>query len=158
MNMKLYKSCYDLAALSTCVQQNDKNGISHYMSNARIDFTDNFFAVARYKVVCSDYLSTSDYEVHEFEISFIRDERLVETLHFKKKIDRKNLGSLANPDLDLDSKLEAIKEYRPTLSDKLDMVFKKSMLAKHEADMIIEKNRKLFEEITKKQTKTPVKK
>lgn len=158
MNMKLYKSCYDLAALSTCVQQNDKNGISHYMSNARIDFTDNFFAVARYKVVCSDYLSLTDYEMHEFEISFIRDEKLVETFHFKKTIDKKNLGSLANPDLDLESKLGAIKEYRPTLSDKLDVAFKKTKLASHEVDMIIEKNKKLFEEITQKQAKTPVKK
>lgn len=153
MNMKLYKSCYDLAALATCVQPNEKNDIWHYMADARIEFTDNFFAVAKYKVVCSDYLSVTDYEIHEFEINFIRDEKLVETFHFKKTIDRKNLGSLANPDLDLESKLQAIKEFRPSLSDKLDVAFKKTKLASHEVDMIIEKNKKMFEELTSKQNK-----
>ena len=152
MNMKLYKSCYDLAALSTCVHKDANVALWDVMADNRIEFTDNFFAVAKYKVVCSDYLSVSDYEVHEFEISFIRDEKLVDTFHFKKRIDRKNVGSLANPKLSVDTKLASIKEYRPSFSEKVDAAFRKTNLASHEIDMIIAKNKQMFEEITKTKT------
>lgn len=158
MNMKLYKSCYDLAALSTCVHKDANVALWDVMADNRIEFTDNFFAVAKYKVVCSDYLSASDYEVHEFEISFIRDEKLVDTFHFKKRIDRKNVGSLANPKLSVDTKLAAIKEYRPSFSEKVDAAFRKTNLASHEIDMIIAKNKNIFEEVTHSQTKTVSKK
>lgn len=153
MNMKFYKSCYDLAALSTCVQQNANNKIWHYMSDARINFDDNFYAIAKYKVVCSDFLSASDYENHEFSISFVRDGQVVETLHFRKKIDRTNIGSLANPELSLEDKLKAIREYRPSVSNSLEFALKKTKLSSKEVKMVIDRDKKMFEELTVTQKK-----
>ena len=149
MNITFYKSCYDLAALSTCAKKNKDNAIWRDYADARIDITDNFFAIAKYRVSCSDYLSATEYEEHEFEINFIRDEKLVDTLRFKKIIDKKNIGSLANPTLSLEETLKAIKDYRPNFSEQFENIFKKTNLQKHEIDMIIEKAQMMFETLTK---------
>ena len=146
MNIKFFKSCYDLAALSTCFKVDNKM-VSDCLVEERIEFTDNFFAVARYKCVCSDY------ENHEFSITFIRDDKLVETFDFETKVNEKKVGSLANPEISLEEKLKYIKEYSPRKTTKLENMFRKSKLASYEQDMVIERCKKVFESIIPSQIK-----
>lgn len=158
MNMKFYKSCYDLAALTTCIQESKDTLNLGDRVQERIEFTDNFFAVAQYKFLGSDYLSAFDYEVHNFSISFIRDDKLVETINFEKKFDCNKVGFLANPKLSKEAKLEVIKECRPTKSEQFENMFKKTKLQSHEVAMIIEKNKRMFNELVPTQEKKKSKK
>ena len=158
MNIKFYKSCFDLAALATCVKDNSGALRVGDRIQERIEFADNFFAVAQYKYLGSDYLSAFDYEHHEFSISFIREDYLVETIHFEKKFDCKKLGTLANPKLDLNSKMEVIKECRPTTAEKLENMFTKTKLASHEMAMVISKNKKMYESLIPAEPKKTAKK
>lgn len=159
MNMKFFKSCYDLAALSTCVQEDgDRTMLSDHIAETRIEFTDNFFAVARYKCICSDYLSPNEYENHEFSIVFIRDENLVESFEFGTNVEGKNVGSLLNPQLSLEEKLAAIKDYSPSRSVKLDNLFRKTKLQEHEQAMVMNKCRKVFASISTEQTQQAARK
>lgn len=157
MNIKFFKSCYDLAALSTCVQENAEKKLWNYQADSRVDFSDNFHAITKYEVLCSDYMSLKDYEIHEFYISFVRDGKEVESYKFEKKIDRTNVGSLANPKLDLDKKLAAIKAYRPKGGLQLDIMLKKTQLTNEEINMVMKKNEEIFNEIVRKQQNQQVK-
>ena len=152
MNIKFFKSCYDLAALSTCFKADNNKTFSDSLVEECIEFTDNFFAVARYKCVCSNY------ESHEFSLTFIRDDKLVETFEFITKVNGKNVGSLANPEIGLEEKLKYIKEYSPRKMTEFENMFKKSKLASYEQDMVIEKCKKKFESIVSNQAKKITKK
>ena len=144
MNIKFFRSCYDLAAFATCIEKDVDRRISDHIVENRIEFTDNFFAVARYEALCSDYLSPSEYENHKFSIVFVRDDDFLEKFEFETKVDGKNVGSLANPAVTMGEKLNFIKEYGPSRSTKFENFFKKTKLAPHEQAMVIEKCRKIF--------------
>ena len=89
MNIKVFKNLYDLAELSTCFKADNNKTFS-------------------------DYLSPTEYGNHEFSITFIRDDKPVETFDFGTKVNEKNVGSLANPEIGLEEKLEYVKEYSPS--------------------------------------------
>jgi hypothetical protein len=158
MNIKFYKSCYDLAAFATCLKDGKPTLTIGDRVQERIEFTDNFFVVAQYKFLGSDYLSSFDYEVHSFSINFIRDDELVESINFEKKFDCKKVGSLADPRVNKEAKMEVIKECRPTKAEQFENMFKKTKLQSHEVAMVIAKNKKLFDELVAKQEIKNVKK
>jgi hypothetical protein len=103
-------------------------------------------------------LSSFDYEVHSFSINFIRDDALVESINFEKKFDCKKVGSLADPRVNKEAKMEVIKECRPTKVEQFENMFKKTKLQSHEVAMVIAKNKKLFDELVAKQEIKNVKK
>lgn len=144
MNMNFYESCYDIAALSTCVlRDNDRIDESFWDTRVQVPFTDSLSAIAKYEGITSDEMSMSDYEFHYFELEFLRDGQLLDYFRYQKKIPHLRIGELHNKGLDLNSKLSAIQEFRPGIGSKIKAFGAKTYLTNEEIDAVIKKAEEL---------------
>ena len=119
MNMKFFDDCYNMIALSTCVLNTENNDNWFYGNEQQVKITDNLSAVTTYDNICSDDLSAFDYEVHCFSISFFRDGKLLNRYSYESRFNKNVLGSLANPKLSIEAKLNTLSKLKPGLKTRL---------------------------------------
>lgn len=149
MNMKFYDSCYNMAALSTCVLSNSKDrGEWVFGKTDQISITENLTAVVKYEELCSDEMSISDYEIHYFSIEFFRNGLLLDSFSFEKKINKTMFGSLANPELSIEAKMKVFNKLKPNLRSKIRNLITLTTLTPQEVEAVITKTEELTENVS----------
>lgn len=150
MKANFLESCYKVSALSTCILNNDENPNWLYGATSQVKITDELTAITKYEPIISDYISPYDYECHIFAIDFIRNGEFLHGLAYERKIDKKVNGSLANPDLPLEIKLDALKGLQPGFRGKIQSLTTRTLLTPDEEKALIEKGISLQEEAERK--------
>ena len=143
MNTKFLSSCFTIASLSTCVL-NEVNDDCLNGDTIQVPITDRISAVVSYSFICSDYMSLSDYEVHEFHIEFFRDGKLLDGLTFETKYNKQKFGSLTNPNLHVERKLTSLSDLKPGLRDKIKALGMTTLLDPDEVKAVINKSDELI--------------
>lgn len=151
MKMNFLDNCYKLSALSTCVLSEKDNDDWYYGATEQIKFSDHLTAVTKYEPLTSDYMSPYDYEVHLFSIDFFRDGKLLEGFAYERKINQTLYGSLANPDLTIDAKMQTIANLKPGLRSKVRSLTTTSLLTPEEVQLVSSKSIEFQEQAEKKQ-------
>ena len=145
MNMKFFDDCYNLFALSTCVLNTENNDNWFYGNEQQVKITDNLSAVTTYDNICSDDLSAFDYEVHCFSISFFRDGKLLNRYSYESRFNKNVLGSLANPKLSIEAKLNTLSKLKPGLKTRLKTLTMTTNLTPEEIQAVNAKADELIE-------------
>lgn len=151
MKMNFLDNCYKISALSTCVLSEKENADWYYGATEQIEFSEHLTAVTKYEPLTSDYMSPYDYEVHLFSIDFFRDGQLLEGFAYERKINQALYGSLANPDLTIDAKLQTIANLKPGLRSKVRSLTTTSLLTPEEVQLVTAKSVELQEQAEKRQ-------
>lgn len=150
MKTKFLDSCYKVSALSTCILNKEPNPDYLYGATSQVQITDNLTAITKYEPLLSDYISPYDYEFHVFSIDFIRNGEFLHGFAYERKINKKLNGSLANPELPLEVKLDTLKTLNPGLRGKLQSLTTTSILTPEEEKALIAKGTELQEEAERK--------
>lgn len=145
MNMKFFDDCYNMIALSTCVLNTENNDNWFYGNEQQVKITDNLSAVTTYDNICSDDLSAFDYEVHCFSISFFRDGKLLNRYSYESRFNKNVLGSLANPKLSIEAKLNTLSKLKPGLKTRLKTLTMTTNLTPEEIQAVNAKADELIE-------------
>lgn len=145
--MKFFNSCYNMIALSTCVLNNNNNGNWYYGTKEQIILNDRLTAVTKYENLCSDYMSLYDYEIHYFSVDFFRDGKLLDSFSYERKINKKEFGSLANPELSVETKLNIINGLKPGLRSKIEALTMSTCLTPDEMNAVVYKTEELTESV-----------
>lgn len=145
MNMKFFDDCYNMIALSTCVLNTENNDNWFYGNEQQVKITDNLSAVTTYDNICSDDISAFDYEVHCFSISFFRDGKLLNRYSYESRFNKNVLGSLANPKLSIEAKLNTLSKLKPGLKTRLKTLTMTTNLTPEEIQAVNAKADELIE-------------
>jgi len=146
MKMDLFNSCYNIATLATCVLDIDEENMDWIFSKEKqIVLTDNLSLLVRYTYISSDYMSLYDYEDHRFTIRFFRDNELIDGFAFNAKLPKIRFGSIANPELSTEVKMQAINAIKPKLVSRISGLKTKTNLNSEEINVIVNKSRELVE-------------
>lgn len=145
MNMKFFDDCYNMIALSTCVLNTENNDNWFYGNEQQVKITNNLSAVTTYDNICSDDLSAFDYEVHCFSISFFRDGKLLNRYSYESRFNKNVLGSLANPKLSIEAKLNTLSKLKPGLKTRLKTLTMTTNLTPEEIQAVNAKADELIE-------------
>ena len=143
--MKFFDDCYNMIALSTCVLNTENNDNWFYGNEQQVKITDNLSAVTTYDNICSDDLSAFDYEVHCFSISFFRDGKLLNRYSYESRFNKNVLGSLANPKLSIEAKLNTLSKLKPGLKTRLKTLTMTTNLTPEEIQAVNAKADELIE-------------
>ncbi len=128
MNSNLYENCIMIAALASCIIKDDDNEYIHFGYKKPIEFSDELKAVINYESLCSTDNSKKDYEIHKFIIKFYKKDTIIDSVEYEKKLNKKYYGSLANPRLSIEEKLEVLKVISPNILDKIKVSIMNSTL------------------------------
>lgn len=145
MNMNFFDDCYNMIALSTCVLNTENNDNWFYGNEQQVKITNNLSAVTTYDNICSDDLSAFDYEVHCFSISFFRDGKLLNRYSYESRFNKNVLGSLANPKLSIEAKLNTLSKLKPGLKTRLKTLTMTTNLTPEEIQAVNAKADELIE-------------
>lgn len=145
MNMKFFDDCYNMIALSTCVLNTENNDNWFYGNEQQVKITDNLSAVTTYDNICSDDISAFDYEVHCFSISFFRDGKLLNRYSYESRFNKNVLGSLANPKISIEAKLNTLSKLKPGLKTRLKTLTMTTNLTPEEIQAVNAKADELIE-------------
>lgn len=146
-NIKFFNNCYNMIALSTCVLQDPENKDWMYGTRKQIPINDRLTAVTKYENLCSDYISAYDYEIHYFSVDFLRDGKLIDSFSYERKIDEKRFGSLANPDLSIEQKLNSINSLKPGLRSQIKTITMSTELTPEEMEAVESVTKELTEQV-----------
>ncbi len=124
MDINFYDNCITLAILASCIIKSDDMEYIHLGYRKPIKFNDELQAVINYESLCSKNNSKEDYEIHKFFINFYKKDSLIYNIDYEKKLNKKYYGSLVNPRLSVEEKLEVLKVLRPNLIDKAKVYLK----------------------------------
>ena len=147
MNVKFLNSCYNMIALSTCILDNNDSDDWYFGKKEQITLTDRLTAVIKYENLCSDDMSLYNYEVHYFSVDFFRDGKLLNGFSYDRKINKKCFGSLANPELSVEAKLNIINKLKPGLRSKMKAATMPTLLTSDEINAVVSKAEELSESV-----------
>lgn len=144
MGLNISNECYNVIALSTCVANENANGWWCFGKTDQIDFSDELSAIVKYEYISSDEMSLSDYEDHFFCMEFLRGGRFVDHVSFEKKLNSLEFGSLANPELSVQEKLDILDRLRPGLIQRFEALKLHTSLTPEEIELISAKSKELL--------------
>ena len=128
MDINFYDNCITLAILASCIIKSDDMEYIHLGYRKPIKFNDELQAVINYESLCSKNNSKEDYEIHKFIIKFYKKDTIIDSIEYEKKLNKKYYGSLANPRLSIEEKLEVLKVISPNILDKIKVSIMNSTL------------------------------
>ena len=144
MNMKFINASYEIAGLSTCIlKEPNENLLLQIGSEDVVNITDRLSAITKYEILESDIFSLSDYEVHYFTVTYLRDGQIVDSISYTKNIGERKFGSLANPALDKNLKISLLNDFSPNIISKFKLMRNQTGLTKDEIEAIIAKSNEL---------------